>query len=223
MKLMLQTWSDLVFIHQEVDPGSLRKLIPEPLKLDTFDGKAYVAFVPFIMKDIRPLALPSIPYFSSMHEFNLRTYVRYKDQIAVYFFSLDATKSVHIEFARNFFKLNYLKADIHYDRNSYINCKRNDNRDYTVEFEAKFEIQNQSKENPLLTWLTERYSYLEAKNGNVYQGKLQHAPWQFQELKLQEIKENYLENYGIKAINDDYLCHFAKETKVEIKSFKMIT
>ena len=97
MSLMQQTWSNLVFIHQEVDANSLKKLIPSPLELDLYNGKAYISFVAFLMKDIKPFGLPAMPYFDSMQEFNLRTYVKYKDQSAVYFFSLDATKSLLIE------------------------------------------------------------------------------------------------------------------------------
>ncbi|MCH2228253.1 MAG: DUF2071 domain-containing protein [Candidatus Caenarcaniphilales bacterium] len=220
---MQQTWSNLIFIHQEVDPQTLMKIIPSPLELDLMDGKAYISFVPFKMKDIKVLNLPLLPYFSSILEFNLRTYVKYKGQKSVYFFSLDANKSLHIEVARLFFKLNYLKADIDYQPNESIQCIRLDDRDHQVRFNAKFNIDHNSEDiSDLSKWLTERYSYLESKSGKVFQGKLEHPPWKLKKVNLESIEENYLGKYKIKAISNTYLCHFAKELKVQIKSFAAI-
>ena len=223
MSLMQQTWSNVVFIHQEVDANSLKKLIPSSLELDLYNGKAYISFVAFLMKDIKPFGLSAMPYFDSMQEFNLRTYVKYKNHSAVYFFSLDATKSLLIEIARKFFMLNYLKASINYDLKEKIECIRSDNRDHLVKFTADFEIKNEIEKDELSNWLTERYSYLESKKQIVYQGKLEHPKWQLKKVQLKSIKENYLTAYGIKPINNEYLCHYSSEIKVEIKSFKAIS
>lgn len=222
MALMKQTWSDLVFIHQEVDPDSLRKLIPEPLELDLFEGKAYISFVPFIMNDIKPLGLFTVPYFSSIQEFNLRTYVRYKGYKSVYFVSLDATKTPHIEVARTLFKLNYLKAKIDYKVAKSVICHRIDSRDHKVDFRAEFEASDEVFEPSALTdWLTDRYSYLESKSGSVYAGSLYHEPWQLQNLKLKSIEENYLSSYGIIPVSDEYICNYAAKTLVDIKDFRL--
>jgi uncharacterized protein len=223
MSLMEQTWSNVIFIHQEVDASSLNKLIPSPLELDLYNGKAYISFVGFLMKDIKPLSLTAIPYYDSMKEFNLRTYVKYKNQSAVYFFSLDATKSLLIEIARKFFKLNYLKASIIYDLKEKIECIRSDKRDHLVKFSADFEIKNNIERDDLSDWLTERYSYLESEKQIVFQGKLEHPPWSLKKAKLLSINENYLEKYAISPVNNEYLCHYADELKVEIKSFKAIS
>lgn len=228
MTLMHQTWSELLFIHIEVEPESLRKILPSKLDLDLFESKAYVSLVPFKMENIRPVFTQNLPYFSSMNEFNLRTYVKFKDQNAVYFFSLDADKSFHIEFARKFFKLNYLKAKLSYDSASnpkYFKSTRIDKRDYQTQAEIKFSINPEIiniNTDSLDHWLTNRYSYLEQKGKKVFQGKLDHPQWQLQRATLVKFEENLLEKYQIKAISDQYLCHYAKTINVEIKSFKMI-
>lgn len=224
MALMKQTWQDLLFIHQEVCAESLKKVLPNKLELDLHQGQAYISFVPFLMKDIRPLSLPSIPYLSSMKEFNLRTYVKYKDQKAVYFFSLDATKTPHIEIARTFFKLNYLKASISYDGNKQVESIRTDSRDHECFFKAKFHVKNDIQcKDELTLWLTERYSYLSQIKDKVYQGKLDHPAWQLKEVQLESIEENYLEKYQITPKTKQYLCHFADEMRVDIKSFKTVS
>jgi uncharacterized protein YqjF (DUF2071 family) len=54
-------WKHLLFVHWRVPVASLRPLIPEPLQIDTYDGAAWVGFVPFVMESVRPVWLPPIP------------------------------------------------------------------------------------------------------------------------------------------------------------------
>ena len=42
-----QDWIDLGFLHWKVDPKELRKIVPEPLEIDLFQGEAFVGVVPF--------------------------------------------------------------------------------------------------------------------------------------------------------------------------------
>ena len=51
-------WRELLLAHWVVDAGLLRPLIPHPLEVDTFDGRAYVGVVPFGMEDTAPRGLP---------------------------------------------------------------------------------------------------------------------------------------------------------------------
>ncbi len=228
MTLMHQTWSEVLFIHIEVEAASLEKLLPSKLDLDLFEGKTYVSLVPFKMENIRPAFIPNLPYFSSMNEFNLRTYVKFKDQSSVYFFSLDADKTLHIEIARKLFKLNYLKAQINYDTQSKIKsftCIRKDNRDHQTHAQIKYSINPELLDidtNSLDYWLTNRYSYLEQKGQKIFQGKLTHPQWQLQIASLIKLEEDLLDKYQIKAISDQYFCHYAKSMNIEIKSFKII-
>ena len=50
---MFQTWDDLLFLHWDVDPDQLQRTLPDGLKVDTFEGKAYLGIIPFYMKNIR--------------------------------------------------------------------------------------------------------------------------------------------------------------------------
>ena len=47
---LTQEWRNLTFMHWEVDINKLQPHIPDGLEIDTYDGKAYVGVVPFIMK-----------------------------------------------------------------------------------------------------------------------------------------------------------------------------
>ena len=49
-----QLWRDLLFLHWEVPASLLQSLIPKPLVVDEFEGKAFIGLVPFVMKNVRP-------------------------------------------------------------------------------------------------------------------------------------------------------------------------
>src|SRR5437868_8915368 len=76
--IMRQNWEDLLFLHWSVAPALLRPLVPEPLEIDTFDGKAWIGITPFRVTGLRVAALPEIPGLNSFEELNVRTYVHYK-------------------------------------------------------------------------------------------------------------------------------------------------
>src|SRR5438034_11461369 len=75
--VMHQDWGTLLFMHWRTDQALLRSLVPNSLKIDTFEDSAWIAIAPFTMWDIRafPPFLPAVPGFSAMHELNVRTYV----------------------------------------------------------------------------------------------------------------------------------------------------
>ena len=87
--IIQQKWSDVLFVSFEVDYDLLRSELPKDLEVDTFNGKAYLSIVPFVMSDIRFFFTPPLP-FSKLSELNLRTYVRYKNKPGIYFFTLDS-------------------------------------------------------------------------------------------------------------------------------------
>ena len=103
--VMKQTWSSLLFAHWRVPGDYMRDLVPEQLEIDTFDGSAWIAVVPFLMTGIRFRYLPPIPPTHQTLELNVRTYVRYGGRPGVYFFSLDAERRLIVEAARRFFSL----------------------------------------------------------------------------------------------------------------------
>lgn len=44
---MLQTWSDLLFMHLPVCKDEIRKFVPNELEIDTYHGKAYITILTF--------------------------------------------------------------------------------------------------------------------------------------------------------------------------------
>ena len=57
--IMQQTWHDLLFMHWPISASLIRPTVPSELELDTFDGEAWIAVVPFWMSGIRQRGFPA--------------------------------------------------------------------------------------------------------------------------------------------------------------------
>src|SRR5216683_1738640 len=58
--VMAQRWHDLLFAHWPVPAAELQHLIPTPLTIDTFNGQAWLAVVPFRMSRVRLRGTPAV-------------------------------------------------------------------------------------------------------------------------------------------------------------------
>ncbi len=98
-------WDDLAFVHWPYDPDEVQALLPDGLRVDTFDDgagpRAWVSLVPFRMRRAGPAFLPPLPWISTFAETNVRTYVvDSAGHRAVWFLSLDAARLPVVAFAR---------------------------------------------------------------------------------------------------------------------------
>jgi uncharacterized protein YqjF (DUF2071 family) len=114
-----QSWRDLTFIHWRVPVAAVRDLIPLELEIDTWEGDAWVAIVPFDMQRIRPWWSPAVPGVSWFRETNVRTYVHREGRDpGVWFFSLEASNTIAVLAARWGWKLPYFRARLDLTRDS---------------------------------------------------------------------------------------------------------
>ena len=111
--VMYQRWRELLFLHWSVDPERIGRDLPPGLQVDTFDGRAWLGVVPFLMEGVRPRFLPPLKGLSSFPELNLRTYVHDAEgRPGVWFYSLDTPQRLPNWIAQTFFHLNYRRARI---------------------------------------------------------------------------------------------------------------
>ena len=66
--VMTLMWHDLLFAHWPVPAAELQHLIPTPLTIDTFNGQAWLAVVPFRMSRVRLRGTPAVPWLSAFPE-----------------------------------------------------------------------------------------------------------------------------------------------------------
>lgn len=218
--IMHQQWHNLLFMHWRVDTGLLRRAIPLALPLDTFDGGAWLAVVPFEMQNVRPRFLPSIPRLSFFPELNVRTYVTLDERPGVYFFSLDAANPIAVEIARALFHLPYQNATMEcIARATEIEyaSTRTDVRGAPAYFRARYRPTSEPfipEKNSLEYFLTARYClYTTDARGNVLRAEIHHPPWELQHAECEIETNTMAEQIGLKLVGAPHLL-FAKKIEM---------
>ncbi len=220
--LMHQDWGKLLFMHWRIDEDLLRPLIPAGLEIDTFDGSAWIAIVPFTMWNISafPPFLPSVPFLSSMHELNVRTYVYYDNVPGVWFFSLDCDSAAAVLGARTFFFLPYYNADIGLDQiGDTIDYSLERTDDPPAAFSAQWTFEERARfahPGSLDFFLAERYCLYSERDGDLYRARIHHQPWPLREAKLNSFASTMIEAIDLPTPNGEPLLHYAEEVNVDI-------
>jgi uncharacterized protein YqjF (DUF2071 family) len=186
LPVMKQRWAELGFFHWAVSPELITPRLPKGLHVDTFDGKAWIGIVPFLMQRIRPVGLPPLPWLSWFHELNLRTYVYDESgNPGVWFFSLDCNQPIAVEIARRMFHLPYQHASMS-SKISDSSVEYHSKRKSHISGDAVYKYPRPTAPGPAiigsLEWfLVERYTLFSADTkGNIYSGRVHHDPYQIE-------------------------------------------
>ncbi len=190
--LLSQIWQNLVFVHWEVSFEQIRAAVPQPLEIDTYDGKPWIAVVPFDMKKVTFKGIPPVAALSDFPEINVRTYVKYEGKPGVWFFSLDVPSKLSAWIARTFFHLPYRYARVQViEKDDIIHYQHSME---TAAFTAHYKpAQPFSKGvSSFEVWATERYClYCKSKKGHLYRTEVQHQEWPLQQAEI-DIQTNTL-------------------------------
>jgi uncharacterized protein YqjF (DUF2071 family) len=216
---LAMTWRRLLFMHWPIEPGVLAPLIPQGLSLDTFDGQAWIAVVPFTMTGVKPRGVPDIPYFSAFHELNVRTYVTDGRTSGVWFFSLDAAHACAVVGARLAYGLPYHHARMRLQQNeeaSHYRCRRLWTRK-AVGFAASYRPVGpvySAVPRDLDYWLTERHCLFAKHLGRILRVDIRHEPWPLQTAEV-EIEQNTMTlPIGVQLPHCPPLVHYAEKLEV---------
>jgi uncharacterized protein YqjF (DUF2071 family) len=209
-------WRNLLFAHWPVEIAEVRRLIPEKLEIDTFEGQAWIGIVPFYLT-IRyrwmPLAL-------SFPEVNVRTYVKRDGKDGVWFLSLDAHSRLAVSAARRQYALPYYLARMRMRSNvsgddariSLSSRRRSD--EATAELKMEYGPIDKAfipQPGTLEHWLTERYSLFAVRpDGRLAYGEIDHRPWKLQRAEADVMVNTMLEPLGIIAPMQPPLLHFSR-------------
>ena len=218
--LMRQQWHDLLFCHWPVPVEKLRPHIPEILKIQEFNGSAWIGIIPFTMTGVTLRYMPDFPPLTSFPELNVRTYVEYKGRPGVWFFSLDAANPLAVWGARIFFHLPYFQAKMKWRwRNGwmeYSSKRESEKKRFLTRYRPKGELYQpgiQSFEH----WFVERYClYTTNKSGRLIRCEIHHPPWKLYsaiaDLRINNMAE--IIDDGFDALPGKF--HFAKNQKVVV-------
>ena len=204
---MLQTWSDLTFLHWPYEPEALQRILPAGLEPDTFDGAAWVGLIPFSMEHIRPPGIPAgIPWIGTFPETNVRTYVRGPDGVpGVWFCSLDITRLGAVLVSWLTYKIPYVWSKMSYaavgDFRSYRSARR-----WPGPRGARSEVVAQIGDRigdadltDLDHFLTARWGlWAQTKRGPRY-APVDHAPWVLHHATVHHLGEDLIRACGLPA------------------------
>ena len=232
--IMHQSWGKLLFLHWRIDEKLLRPLIPAQLEIDTFNGSAWIAVVPFTMWDIRALPpfLPPVPGLSAAHELNVRTYVYLDNVPGVWFFSLDCNRAAAVLAARAFYHLPYYQAEIELKEDNtnrehsldrFIDYSLVRTDDPPAQFHASWKVSEKlptSQPGSLEFFLTERYCLYSAHDGKLYRARIHHAPWPLQKAELLSLNSSMIESHSLPTPQGDALLHYCEELSVDLWPLK---
>ena len=220
--VMYQNWGKLLFMHWRIEEKLLRPLIPDELRIDTFDGSAWIGVIPFTMWGIHASFLPPIPGTSSFHELNVRTYVSLNGVAGVWFFSLDAANRLAVWAARTFYSLPYFNAQMALKQKGntiQYSSTRVDKRARLTYLETTWTIGDrlpQSSPSSLEFFLTERYCLYTERKNRIFRARIHHQPWRLQTALLDSIDSTMIESHGLPTPEGDPVLLYSEEQKVSI-------
>jgi len=218
-----QEWEHLLFVHYQVDRAVLRRIVPEPLELDLFEGRPWVTIIPFRIRGSRPAlvpraASPVVPA-SDFVELNFRTYVRAPNgEAGVWFFSLDASSRLAVAGARLGYGLPYENAEMSFeieDGTMAFSSRRIDGPQTCTARYRPTGMPRIAEPASLDHFLVERYALFTVDEGRVSGARVRHGPYMIQDVELEEWSENLLVERGF-AATDFSVMHYAARVSVDI-------
>lgn len=235
--IMAQTWHDLLFAHWPVRVDEVRHAVPAALETETFDGSAWLGVIPFRMTGVRLRGLPALPGLSAFPELNVRTYVTYRGQPGVWFFSLDAGNALAVAVARRWYHLPYFHARMSCRNEGgwvrYASRRVSDAgiRADQVRIEAGFigryrptgEV-FKAKRGSLEYFLTERYClYATDSRSRLYRAEIHHQPWPLQPAEAETEVNTMAQASGLRLPDTPPLAHFARRLEVVVWPIEEVT
>ena len=222
-----QEWRHLSFLLWIVDKKYILPYIPKGLELDTYNNNAYISTIPFLMKDVMPRFLPSLNYISTFPEFNIRTYVKYKNKSGVFFLTLDAQSKITCLFAPYAYGLpyRYAKGSVQSKNMTYSwRSKRLSDSAELKGYCKPFGEHMTASRGSLEEFLFERYCLFTLINNNLCIGYVAHKPWVYQigkaKLEINSFTGAY--NLGIKNLLMPDLVHISDGVKVKTWSIETL-
>ena len=213
-----QEWNKTVFLHWPVDAAILRAYMPEGLKLDLYDGSAWVSHVAFTMQKIRPHYLPAFAPVSDFHEINIRTYVTCDDQAGVYFLSMEGSKELSCRIARAVSGLPYRFSRMDRSDDHYISFNERFEDHFEIQYNIGAPIRDKSE---IDKWLSERYILFQDDHRGIHSFDVHHIEWPLFYMEVDKLEISY-PRFDDLMSNSPQLMHYSPGVQVLAWGKKMI-
>lgn len=210
---MDQDWISLSFLHWRYPAEQVQRLLPPGVSVETFDGSAWVALVPFLLR-VRVPGGPALPWVGVFPETNVRSYVRGPDgHSGIWFFSLEAPRRLAIWAARRWYHLPYRLAAL---------TMRDDGATRTygswrlgaphrgASSRARVLVGQPiptSAVTPLEHFLTARWRLYAPLRDGVAVVRVEHAPWRLRKAAAVDVDASLLVAAGLPSPTSDPMVH----------------
>jgi uncharacterized protein len=219
---MLHEWTRLTFLHWPYPVQALERLVPPQLHIETFEGRAWVGLVPFLMR-VRGSRTPSVPWLSSFPETNVRTYVRGPDgRSGIWFLSLDAARLAPVLAARSRYHLPYKWSRMHVTQSPAqirYECQRlwpGPRWAASVIEVAPGPLLHPGDLGELDHFLTARYRLYSRSRRGIATVAAQHDPWQLYRARATMLRDDLVRAAGLPPPESEPLVHFSPGVEVRI-------
>jgi uncharacterized protein YqjF (DUF2071 family) len=216
---MRQWWQRLTFVHWDYEPAVVQRLLPQSLRVETFDGRAWVGLVPFFMR-VAPLRLPVAPPLLRFPETNVRTYVTAPDgSPGVWFFSLDATRLLAVAAGRSVWRLPYCWSQMRVRRDGDVmtyRCRRRWPGVVRSALTVRIGAPRAHATTALEHWLTARWQLFAATARGVLRGRVEHPRWPLHAAEWLDGDTSLVTAAGLPEPATRPLVHWADELVVRI-------
>jgi uncharacterized protein len=223
---MHQSWEHLLFLHWSWEPEAVQQTLPPGLRVDVFNGRAWIGLVPFFMCNVRPTFTPALPHFSNFLEVNLRTYVYDAEgRPGVWFYSLDCNRWLVVKGARAAFHLLYQHAEMRATVDSrgqvdYYTRRRGEEREsrfqYRATGEGRLAVPGSEE-----FFLIERYALFahDPRRAQLWLGRVAHPPYRIRDAEVQGWDDGLLRlaGFDVQGRAPEHIC-VADAVDVEIFS-----
>ena len=218
-----QRWESLLFLHWEVPAPLLRSVVPQGMELDTFEDRAFIGLVPFVMKGVRPRWAPRALAFNFL-ETNVRTYVHRQGKPGVYFLSLEAASRIAVTIARAFWGLPYFHADMQMtcgdNRRVTYRSKRTKRAGYLQASYRVGEPLGTLAPDSLEFFFLERYLLFVERRGVIYEGQVYHTPYPAYRVDLLDHEQDLLTQAAVPVQGKPTFAHYSPGVDVEVFSLR---
>ena len=194
----------MTFLHWRYAPEVVQPFLPDGLRVQLFDGTAWVGLLPFLMDDVRPPRVPALPWLSRFPETNLRTYVQAPDgRTGIYFFSLDAARLPAVVAARAGVGLPYCWSDmavtVDGDTLAYRGRRRAPGpAGAGYHIRVRFgEGVGEAELGPLDHFLTARYRLYSRVAGRPIAVEVAHPPWPLRRATVIDLRQDLVQAAGL--------------------------
>ena len=219
--VLRQRWAELAYFHWPYEPAAVERLLPGGVRVDTFDGTAWVGLVPFVMRDVRVGPTPPVPYLGTFVEINVRTYVvDPHGRRSVWFFSLDVPRSAIVAVARTVFALPYCwsrtDCDARATRRRYEMTRRwprTNAASAEIEFTIGAPIDDVTD---LDHFLTARWSLLTRRGDRLLYGRVRHERWPLHRVDTHNLHQDVVQAAGLPAPTGDVRALCCPGVEVEV-------